>query len=346
MRSLATVLPITGSLAIAVGLIAVSYGHIFSFATKAGAQPWEAAILAATVDGAIVVALAVTGFAKSRGQEPPRVAKVTLVVAVVATGAANLDHGLQYGWRGVAAAVWVPLVAEMAYLLAMATHSVSAHGDHRRPATCGGRTIPVATVMVRVAAARAVGGEPAEREASAVSARPVICGPVVPVATLAGTVPVAAPDARPVICGAIVSVASLVESLPVANEDVRPVICHQVTTVEELVAPLSDESPVICGGRLVSAVEVLAPTRAAAATTTSPDTVAVSAPAPVTIGDREERVMEWLTDPATEVTADSATGADIVALLAESGHGRVSERTGRRILATVRAAMADLPVAV
>ncbi|WP_239647189.1 hypothetical protein [Nocardiopsis salina] len=242
--------------------------------------------------------------------------------------------------------MWVPLVAEMAYLLAMATHSVSAHGDHRRPAICGGRTIPVATVMVRVAAARAVGGEQAEREASAVSARPVICGPVVPVATLAGTVPVAAPDARPVICGAIVSVASLVESLPVANEDVRPVICHQVTTVEELVAPLSDESPVICGGRLVSAVEVLAPTRAAAATTTSPDTVAVSAPAPVTIGDREERVMEWLTDPATEVTADSATGADIVALLAESGHGRVSERTGRRILATVRAAMADLPVAV
>lgn len=36
---------------IAAGLIAFSYGHIYAVALNAGAAGWEAAIIAATVDG-------------------------------------------------------------------------------------------------------------------------------------------------------------------------------------------------------------------------------------------------------------------------------------------------------
>lgn len=42
---------------------------------------------------------------------------------------------------------------------------------------------------------------------------------------------------------------------------------------------------------------------------------------------------------------DTAKSADIVELLVETGHGRVSERTGRRILATVRREMAEAAAA-
>ncbi|WP_026118124.1 DUF2637 domain-containing protein [Nocardiopsis salina] len=335
---------ITGSLAIAVGLVVVSYGHIRTFAIEAGAAPWEAAVIAVTVDALVVLSIAAIGHARSVGHTPPAMAKIALVVGIVATTGANVHHGLGYGWAGIVVSLWVPVAAELAYQLAMSAVRIGAHGHQpgeTRPAICGGRMIHVATVMSRVAAARAVAEEQVEREASAVSARPVICGRTVPVATLTRTALLAALDTRPVICGTTVSAGTLADTLPTREE--APVICHQVATVEELVAPLSGVRPMICGGHLVSAVEVLAPVRAAVPRAPSP--VAVSAPTSVATGEREDAVMEWLTDPATEVAVDTATGADIVELLAGTGHGPVSERTGRRILSAVRAAMADTPVA-
>jgi hypothetical protein len=47
-------IPTGAGFGIALGLAAVSYGHILSFAQGAGARLWEAIIIAATVDGLIV----------------------------------------------------------------------------------------------------------------------------------------------------------------------------------------------------------------------------------------------------------------------------------------------------
>ncbi|GAA4918014.1 DUF2637 domain-containing protein [Streptomonospora salina] len=108
-----------GSLAIAIGLALVSYGHIHSFARDAGASVWEAAIVAATVDGLIVVAIGAIGHARRTGATPPRMVKMALVIGIIATTGANVHDGLPHGWRGVVLALWVPIAAEVAYQLAM-----------------------------------------------------------------------------------------------------------------------------------------------------------------------------------------------------------------------------------
>lgn len=110
---------IGGALVIATGLLAVSYGHVHAFARAAGARAWEAAIIAGTVDGLIVVALGALGVARARGASSPWQVRAALVVGIVATTAANIHHGAEYGWRGVVLALWIPLVAELAYQLAM-----------------------------------------------------------------------------------------------------------------------------------------------------------------------------------------------------------------------------------
>lgn len=159
--------PAVAGLGIAAGLIAVSYGHIYDVAAGAGAAMWEAAIIAATVDGLIVMALATIALARRHAVKPPAIAKVALVVGVMATGAANLHHGIAYGWTGVAVALWVPLVAEVAYLVAMAALRITQAADVSaptadRPDICG-HHIPVPAVMVRVAVDRApvMAAEPA-----------------------------------------------------------------------------------------------------------------------------------------------------------------------------------------
>lgn len=186
-------LPAVAGLGIAAGLAVVSYGHIFSVARLAGAAPWEAAIIAATVDGLIVMSLATIALARRYGQKPPPVAKVALVIGVAATGGANLVHGIAYGWAGVAVAVWVPLVAEVAYLLAMAAlrivQNAADTSTEGRPVICGPAIVPVAAVMagVRVierAEAVAAAGGRENGHAVAAAERPVICGHDVPVAAV------------------------------------------------------------------------------------------------------------------------------------------------------------------
>jgi hypothetical protein len=149
-------LPALAGLGIAAGLIAVSYGHIYDVARDAGAAEWEAAIIAATVDGLIVMALSTIALAARYGVKPPKIAKTALIVGVTATGAANLVHGVSYGWTGVAVAIWVPLVAEVAYLLAMAAIRIVRQAADTRPVICGGHLVAVSAVMSGVAAGRAV----------------------------------------------------------------------------------------------------------------------------------------------------------------------------------------------
>lgn len=184
-------LPAAAGLGIAAGLIAVSFGHILTFAQGAGARLWEAIIIATTVDGLIIMSLATIAHARRHGVTPPPIAKAALLVGVVATGGANLHHGLAYGWQGVAVAIWVPLVAEVAYLLAMSalriTQTATAAAE-QRPVVCG-RSVSVEAVMARVradgAAEVAVAEDaPAAAVPGVVAARPVICGRAVPVAAV------------------------------------------------------------------------------------------------------------------------------------------------------------------
>lgn len=382
---------IAGSLAIAVGLVVVSYGHIRKFAIEAGAAPWEAAVIAVTVDALVVLSIAAIGHARGVGHRPPAMAKVALIVGIVATTGANIHHGLDHGWAGIVVSLWVPVAAELAYQLAMSAVRIGATGGQEdvRPAVCGGHVVAVATVMARVTADRQAAEEAAAREAAAMAARPVICGRAVPVATVAATLPSAAPDVRPVICGHVIPVeevaghlaatdtrpvicgqvvavatvmampeplvicgghtiptATLTAPLATATPDTRPAICGQTVPLAEVAATLTDDRPVICGGHLVSVAELLARTPVATPDTRPAKPVAKKRPvatakSPAT-GDREDIILEWLTAPdAPDDRVATATGADIVRLLADHGH-QVSERTGRRILKEVREALGDL----
>lgn len=349
---------ITGSLAIAVGLVVVSYGHIRKFAQEAGAAAWEAAVIAVTVDALVVLSIAAIGHARGVGHKPPAMAKVALVVGIVATTGANIHHGLDHGWAGIVVSLWVPVAAELAYQLAMSAVRVGADGGHVRrevrPDICGGRLVPVSAVMARVSAVRAASEEAAAREAAAAAARPVICGRTVPVSAVTASLSVDVPDIRPDICGALVPLPELVASLPVPP--VLPVICGHEVPVSAVVEALTEDRPVICGHQ-VSVSEVLARTPV-----TAPEDARPHAGHPDTAPEqsgsvrrsvtaamsaaREEAVMEWLTDPdAPDTRMTTATGADIVELLSARGLGTVTDRTGRRLLRTVRAAMGEQQLA-
>lgn len=363
---------ITGSLAIAIGLVVVSYGHIRKFAIEAGAAEWEAAVIAVTVDALVVLSIAAIGHARSVGQHPPAMAKVALIVGIVATTGANIHHGLDHGWAGIVVSLWVPIAAELAYQLAMSAVRVGPTGGQKKPAICG-QVIPVATVMERV------------------HARPDICGGHVPVAMLAVTLLAvrrpAPRDPRPVICTRVATVASLVATMPPRP---RPAvdICGGHIPVATVVRPLADLrrdicSPVIplaevampkrlaiCGGHLIPAMDVAMPKPLAdlrPVICTAPVTVAevmartaVAIPAPVAtkkvakrrvakkamataeeVAAREETILDWIMaadDPDARMA--TATGESVAALLADRGHGQVSERTARRALQHVRTQLA------
>lgn len=239
---------ITGSLAIAIGLVVVSYGHIRTFAMEAGAAPWEAAVIAVTVDALVVLSIAAIGHARGVGQHPPAMAKVALVVGVVATTGANIHHGLDHGWAGIVVSLWVPVAAELAYQLAMAAVRVGPGGQQEEREVICGHRVSVATAMARV------------------HARPVICGHDVPVATLAATLAAvrrpAPRDPRPVICTRVVAMATLAATMPPRPRPTVAICGGQFIPVAEVVRPLADLRPAICGGH-VPLAEVAMPQRPA-----------------------------------------------------------------------------------
>lgn len=365
---------ITGSLAIAIGLVVVSYGHIRKFAIEAGAAEWEAAVIAVTVDALVVLSIAAIGHARSVGQTPPAMAKVALIVGIVATTGANIHHGMGHGWAGIVVSLWVPVAAELAYQLAMSAVRVGPSGGQKKPVICG-HQVSVATVMERV------------------HARPDICGGHVPVAMLAVTlVAVRRPaprDPRPVICTRVATVAGLVATMPprprpsmaicgghvpVATvvqplADLRRVICSPVIPLSEVAMP---KCLAICGGHLIPVTEVAMPLPLAdlrPEICTTPVTVAevmartavatptinrelmvgrrsatkVAKKSVATTGQvaaREETILEWIMSAADpDHRMATATGDDIAHLLADRGHGHVSARTARRTLQNIREQM-------
>lgn len=347
---------ITGSLSIAVGLVVVSYGHIRKFAMEAGAAAWEAAVIAVTVDALVVLSIAAIGHARGVGQPPPAMAKIALIVGIVATTGANIHHGLDHGWMGIVVSLWVPVAAELAYQLAMSAVRVGATGQQEQREVICGHHVPVSTVMARV------------------HAKPVICGHDVPVAMLAATlVAVRRPaprDPRSNICTRVVAMATLAATMPprpvatVEQVDPRPDICGQFVPLSEVAMP---ERPVICTAVIPVTEVAMPPVDTRRPVCTRPVTVAevlalspVATPAPVAtptprprpanqtaataedVAAREEAVLDWLTAPnAPDDRLATATGPDVVAILAAAGH-TVAARTARRILKDVRDQLATV----
>lgn len=95
---------------IATGLVAfvaavVSYVHIFHVAHSHGADPFTAALLPLSIDGVVAVASA-----KLLSGDLRSLVRMTLLLAVVATLAANVAYGLAYGPVGALVSAW-PAVA-------------------------------------------------------------------------------------------------------------------------------------------------------------------------------------------------------------------------------------------
>lgn len=119
-----------GNYAIFAGLLAVSYGHAFSFATNAGAEDWEAYIIAATVDGLIIMALGAIQVARHLNRKIPWQARTALIAGIIATLGVNIDHGLAYDVPGVIVAIWIVFTLEGAYQIG--SWLTSAIGAHHR----------------------------------------------------------------------------------------------------------------------------------------------------------------------------------------------------------------------
>ena len=99
---------LTGLAVFAVAVIAgiVSYSHIQALALAHGYTPGTARLLPLSVDG-LVLASALVLLVEARAQRPaPRLARTGLWIAIGATLAANILHGVAYGPVGALANGW------------------------------------------------------------------------------------------------------------------------------------------------------------------------------------------------------------------------------------------------
>jgi hypothetical protein len=99
---------LAGLAVLAVAVIAgvVSYSHIASLALAHGYSPGTARLLPLSVDG-LIVASSLVLLVEARAQRPaPRLARTGLWIAISATLAANVMHGVAYGPVGALANAW------------------------------------------------------------------------------------------------------------------------------------------------------------------------------------------------------------------------------------------------
>jgi hypothetical protein len=99
---------LAGLAVLAVAVIAgiVSYSHIAALALSHGYSPDTARLLPLSVDG-LIVASSLVLLVEARAQRPaPRLARAGLWIAISATLAANVMHGVSYGLVGALANAW------------------------------------------------------------------------------------------------------------------------------------------------------------------------------------------------------------------------------------------------
>jgi Protein of unknown function (DUF2637) len=104
--------PLTAAAVLLVAAIAavVSYMHVATLALQFGQEPLAAYLLPLSIDGMVATSSLVLLRSARAGVSAPWLARTGLVLAVMATLAANVASGLPHGWPGALLAGW-PAVA-------------------------------------------------------------------------------------------------------------------------------------------------------------------------------------------------------------------------------------------
>jgi hypothetical protein len=135
--------PLTAAAVLLVATIAavVSYMHVATLALHYGQPPLAAYLLPLSIDGMVATSSLVLLRSARAGVSAPWLARTGLVLAVLATLAANVASGLPAGWPGALLAGW-PAVA---FVISAET----AIAMSRRRAASGQRTAVTATARPR-----------------------------------------------------------------------------------------------------------------------------------------------------------------------------------------------------
>ena len=142
--------PLTAAAVLLVATIAavISYMHVATLALHYGQPPLAAYLLPLSIDGMVATSSLVLLRSARAGVTAPWLARTGLVLAIVATLAANVASGLPHGWPGALLAGW-PAVA-------FVVSAETAIAMSRRPAASGQRMLadrPADTATSRPAAA-------------------------------------------------------------------------------------------------------------------------------------------------------------------------------------------------
>jgi len=161
--------PVTAAAVLLVAAIAavVSYMHVATLALDYGQPPLAAYLLPLSIDGMVATSSLVLLRSARTGVSAPWLARTGLVLAVLATLAANVASGLPAGWPGALLAGW-PAVA---FVISAET----AIAMSRRRAASGQRTAVTATARPRpkrVATRRPAAADTEAAILSALATRP------------------------------------------------------------------------------------------------------------------------------------------------------------------------------
>ena len=161
--------PLTAAAVLLVATIAavVSYMHVATLALHYGQPPLAAYLLPLSIDGMVATSSLVLLRSARAGVSAPWLARGGLVLAVLATLAANVASGLPAGWPGALLAGW-PAVA---FVISAET----AIAMSRRRAASGQRTAVTATARPRpkrVATRRPAAADTEAAILSALATRP------------------------------------------------------------------------------------------------------------------------------------------------------------------------------
>ena len=161
--------PVTAAAVLLVAAIAavVSYMHVATLALDYGQPPLAAYLLLLSIDGMVATSSLVLLRSARTGVSAPWLARTGLVLAVLATLAANVASGLPAGWPGALLAGW-PAVA---FVISAET----AIAMSRRRAASGQRTAVTATARPRpkrVATRRPAAADTEAAILSALATRP------------------------------------------------------------------------------------------------------------------------------------------------------------------------------
>lgn len=168
--------PLTAAAVLLVATIAavVSYMHVATLALHYGQPPLATYLLPLSIDGMVATSSLVLLRSARAGVTAPWLARTGLVLAIVATLAANVASGLPHGWPGTLLAGW-PAVA-------FVVSAETAIAMSRRPAASGQRMLadrPADTATTRprphqVATSRPAAADTEAAVLSALATRPAM----------------------------------------------------------------------------------------------------------------------------------------------------------------------------